>query len=137
MRHVVAWKEAMLGVPGLAGRALFTEPPSGEASAESRPFGFRPWRDPAVGPNGPVSAYVGQERRIPRWEHEAVLEEVQARLDRNPDAMRLRRQRRQDDPPRTNRDAIEPCDSHGSVRLTALSAFGAIQFRMGHRNLKG
>src|ERR1700754_1493687 len=34
----------------------------------------------------------GHERRIPRWEHEAVLDEVQARLDRNPDAMRLRRQ---------------------------------------------
>ncbi len=27
-----------------------------------------------------------------RWEHEAVLEAVQARLDRNPDKMRLRRQ---------------------------------------------
>ena len=34
----------------------------------------------------------GGERRISRWEHEAVLEAVQARLDRNPDAMRLRRQ---------------------------------------------
>jgi hypothetical protein len=27
-----------------------------------------------------------------RWEHEAVLEAVQARLDRNPDKMRVRRQ---------------------------------------------
>ena len=35
---------------------------------------------------------TGQERRISRWEHEAVLETVQARLDRNPDKMRLRRQ---------------------------------------------
>lgn len=34
----------------------------------------------------------GGERRISRWEHEAVLEVVQARLDNNPDAMRLRRQ---------------------------------------------
>jgi transposase len=34
----------------------------------------------------------GAERRISRWEHEAVLEAVQARLDQNPDAMRLRRQ---------------------------------------------
>jgi transposase len=33
----------------------------------------------------------GPERRIPRWEHEAVLEKVQARLDHNPDAMRVRR----------------------------------------------
>ena len=35
---------------------------------------------------------TGLERRISRWEHEAVLETVQARLDRNPDAMRVRRQ---------------------------------------------
>jgi len=33
----------------------------------------------------------GPERRISRWEHEAVLEKVQARLDHNPDAMRVRR----------------------------------------------
>ena len=31
-------------------------------------------------------------RRIARWEHEAVLEAMQERLDRQPDAMRLRRQ---------------------------------------------
>jgi len=31
-------------------------------------------------------------RRIARWEHEAVLEAMQDRLDRQPDAMRLRRQ---------------------------------------------
>ena len=31
------------------------------------------------------------ERRITRWAHEAVLEKVQARLDHNPDAMRVRR----------------------------------------------
>jgi transposase len=35
---------------------------------------------------------TGKERRISRWEHEAVLEAVQARLDRSPDKMRLRRQ---------------------------------------------
>src|ERR1700736_1728516 len=35
---------------------------------------------------------TGKERRISRWEHEAVLEAVQARLDRNPDKMRARRQ---------------------------------------------
>jgi|SRR5262245_1620360 len=34
---------------------------------------------------------TGPERRISRWEHEAVLETVQSRLDRNPDAMRVRR----------------------------------------------
>jgi hypothetical protein len=31
-------------------------------------------------------------RRVARWEHEAVLEVAQQRLDREPDAMRLRRQ---------------------------------------------
>ncbi len=31
-------------------------------------------------------------RRVTRWEHEAILEAVQARLDRNPEKMRLRRQ---------------------------------------------
>ncbi len=35
---------------------------------------------------------TAKERRISRWEHEAVLEAVQARLDRNPDKMRVRRQ---------------------------------------------
>jgi len=35
---------------------------------------------------------TARERRISRWEHEAVLETVQARLDQNPDKMRVRRQ---------------------------------------------
>ena len=35
---------------------------------------------------------TGPERWIPRWEHEAVLEAVQARLDKNPNATKLRRQ---------------------------------------------
>jgi transposase len=34
---------------------------------------------------------TGRERRITRWEHEEVVEAVQERLDRNPDAMRTRR----------------------------------------------
>jgi hypothetical protein len=34
----------------------------------------------------------GKERRISGWEHEAVLETVQDRLDCNPDNMRVRRQ---------------------------------------------
>ena len=33
-----------------------------------------------------------KERRITRWEHEHVLEEVERRLDENPDKMRIRRQ---------------------------------------------
>jgi macrodomain Ter protein organizer (MatP/YcbG family) len=35
---------------------------------------------------------TGKERRITRWEHEHVLEEVQKRLDKNPQAMRQRRE---------------------------------------------
>jgi len=34
----------------------------------------------------------GKERRISRWEHEHVLEAAQERLDKNPDAMRMRRE---------------------------------------------
>ena len=33
----------------------------------------------------------GKERRIAHWEHEKVLEAAQVRLNRNPDAMRIRR----------------------------------------------
>jgi hypothetical protein len=35
---------------------------------------------------------TGKERRVTRWEHEHVLEEVQCRLDKNPQAMRTRRE---------------------------------------------
>ena len=35
---------------------------------------------------------TGKERRVKRWEHEATLEAMQARLDRDPDKMRVRRQ---------------------------------------------
>ena len=35
---------------------------------------------------------TGKERRITRWEHEEVVEAVQERLDKNPDAMRRRRE---------------------------------------------
>jgi len=35
---------------------------------------------------------TGPERRIPRWEHEQLLDAVQQRLDANPQAMRQRRE---------------------------------------------
>jgi len=35
---------------------------------------------------------TGRERRITRWEHEEVVEAVQERLDKNPQAMRTRRE---------------------------------------------
>lgn len=34
----------------------------------------------------------GKERRITRWEHEAVIERAQVRLDKHPEMMRIRRQ---------------------------------------------
>ena len=35
---------------------------------------------------------TGTYRRVTRWEHEAVLEAAEARLDREPERMRIRRQ---------------------------------------------
>jgi transposase len=35
---------------------------------------------------------TGRERRVKRWEHERVVEAVQTRLDKNPQAMRVRRE---------------------------------------------
>jgi hypothetical protein len=37
------------------------------------------------------SCTTSKERLVSRWEHEAVLETVQARLDRHPEKMTLRR----------------------------------------------
>jgi hypothetical protein len=34
---------------------------------------------------------TGKERRISRWEHEAILDELEARVERNPDMMKVRR----------------------------------------------
>jgi Transposase DDE domain len=44
-------------------------------------------------PHCPIKAQctTGHERRVRRWEHEAVLDTMQARLDRKPDAMKIRR----------------------------------------------
>ena len=35
---------------------------------------------------------TGKERRITRWEHEHILEDVQRRLDEHPEMMRTRRE---------------------------------------------
>jgi transposase len=35
---------------------------------------------------------TGKERRVSRWEHEEVIEQLQARLDKHPEVMRIRRQ---------------------------------------------
>jgi transposase len=45
-------------------------------------------------PNCPLKSKctTGNERRIPRWEYEHILEAAQTRLDENPQAMRQRRE---------------------------------------------
>jgi len=45
-------------------------------------------------PHCPIKAQCtqGVQRRIKRWEHEAVLDDMQARLDAQPETMRVRRQ---------------------------------------------
>lgn len=53
---------------------------------------------------------TGVQRRITRWEHERVLEEIQRRLDENPQAMRTRRE-------------------------TVEHPFGTIKERMGYNHL--
>ena len=49
---------------------------------------------PSACPKCPLKAQctTSEYRRITRWEHEAVLDAMQARLDAEPEAMRLRRQ---------------------------------------------
>jgi transposase len=49
---------------------------------------------PSACPRCPLKAQCtpSDYRRITRWEHEAVLDAMQERLDREPEAMRLRRQ---------------------------------------------
>jgi hypothetical protein len=51
----------------------------------------RYWTNACKGCTLKAECTTGPERRISRWEHEAVLEKVQSRLDHNPDAMRVRR----------------------------------------------
>jgi transposase len=48
----------------------------------------------SVCPACPMKAQctTGKERRVRRWEHEAVIDAMQARLDRDPEKMRVRRQ---------------------------------------------
>jgi transposase len=48
----------------------------------------------SVCPNCPLKSQctTGKERRVRRWEHEAVIDAMQERLDRDPKKMRVRRQ---------------------------------------------
>ena len=48
----------------------------------------------SVCPSCPLKSQctTGKERRVRRWEHEALIDAMQARLDRDPEKMRVRRQ---------------------------------------------
>jgi transposase len=52
----------------------------------------RYWSSSCKGCELKAQCTPGEQRRMTRWEHEEVLEAMQARLDNAPDSMRLRRQ---------------------------------------------
>jgi hypothetical protein len=64
-----------------------------EDGQQLRRFWINACRDCALKPR----CTTGKERRITRWEHEHVLEAVQRRLDKNPQAMRQRSLRHSED----------------------------------------
>jgi hypothetical protein len=59
------------------------------ACVRQAPFQRQPPPHSAI---GEAQCATGSERHISRWEHEAVLEKVQDRLDHNAAAMGVRRQ---------------------------------------------
>ncbi len=71
-----------------AGEKLTYHYTNEEAGQQLRRYWTNACRDCAL----KASCTTGKERRITRWEHEHVLEEVQRRLDNNPQAMRQRRE---------------------------------------------
>jgi DDE family transposase len=71
-----------------AGEKLIYHYTNEEAGRQLRRYWTNACRDCAI----KASCTTGKERRITRWEHEHVLEEVQRRLDNNPQAMRRRRE---------------------------------------------
>jgi hypothetical protein len=68
----------------IAGREVLIEFDTGSESLEVIERSLSKWSLKSQCTTGP-------ERRIPRWEHEHLLEAVQHRLDANPQAMRVRR----------------------------------------------
>jgi transposase len=53
---------------------------------------FRYWSSNCKSCSLKAQCTPGQERRVTRWEHEDILDAMQARLDHSPDIMRIRRQ---------------------------------------------
>jgi transposase len=70
-----------------AGEALSYRYTSNEAGKIMRSY----WTTKCKGCSLKARCTSGNERRIKRWEHEAVIDAMQARLDRTPHAMRIRR----------------------------------------------
>ena len=61
------------------------------ASEEAGKMNHRYWTNACKTCALKAQCTTGPERRVARWEHEAVLEKVQERLDHNLEAMRVRR----------------------------------------------
>ncbi len=72
-----------------AGEALTYRYTSDEAGKMMRAYWTTKCPDMPVASR--VTAQPAQPRRIKRWEHEGVIDAMQERLDRKPDAMRIRR----------------------------------------------
>ena len=66
------------------------DPPLHERGKWNGPAPLLDQRVPHLRAEG--SCTKGPQRRIKRWEHEYVVDAAQARLDRNPEAMRTRRE---------------------------------------------
>jgi hypothetical protein len=71
-----------------------------------------------------VQCTTGKERRTSRWEHEAVLEAEQSRLDRNPDKMRERRRARRS---RGRRDCPPGPSNRSASRSTSAMKMSATE----------
>ena len=71
-----------------AGEKLIYHYTNEEDGQQLRRYWTNACRDYALKP----CCITGKERRITRWEHEHVLGAVQRRLDKNPQAMRQRRE---------------------------------------------
>ena len=67
---------------------------------------------------------TGPERRIPRWEHEHLLDAVQQRLDANPNAMRQRRETVENHQGTDGRDPLSDEDVAKGRRRNGLARPG-------------
>ena len=74
---------------------------------------------------------TGQERRITRWEHEAVLETVQARLDHHPEKMAVRVRQRDIPSARSSAGWVQRTFSrNGSRKVSTEMSLNVLAYNM-------